>query len=99
MEGIDVLKDNLEVCNFMLQHVEIKEDILDNPIYDHLYSVEEVNKLVMQGMSFRDAYQKLGKEILAGDFHPDKEVNHTHEGSIGNLCLKEIREKLEGVMG
>lgn len=95
MESIDVLKDNLEVCNFMLQHVIIKENILDNSIYDYLYSVEEVNKLVMNGMTFRDAYKKLGKEILEGNFTPDKKINHTHEGSIGNLCLAEIKEKFD----
>lgn len=98
MEAIDLLKDNIEVCDFMLQHVEIKEDILDNPIYDYLYSVEEVNKLVLEGVSFREAYQRLGKQILSGDFTPDKKVEHTHEGSVGNLCLKEIKEKFNNVM-
>jgi argininosuccinate lyase len=93
MDGIDTLKDNLEVCNFMLQHVIIKDDILDNDIYDYLYSVEEVNKLVLSGMTFRDAYQKLGKEIMEGNFTPEKTVEHTHEGSIGNLCLNEIKAK------
>ena len=95
MEGIDTMKDNLEVCNFMLQHIIIKDNILDNDIYDYLYSVEEVNKLVLKGTTFRDAYQQLGKEILEGNFTPGKEVNHTHEGSIGNLCLKEIKAKFE----
>lgn len=94
MAALDQTKDNLEVCNFMLQHFIVNEGILDNPIYDYLYSVEEVNKLVMEGMSFRDAYQKLGKEIMQGNFSPSKEVHHTHEGSIGNLCLEEIREKM-----
>ncbi|MFD1553505.1 argininosuccinate lyase [Putridiphycobacter roseus] len=93
MVGIDTMKDNLEVCNFMLQQVIIKDNILDNDIYDYLYSVEEVNKLVLKGMTFRDAYQKLGREIMKGDFKPDKKVEHTHEGSIGNLCLKEIKAK------
>lgn len=88
--GIDTLKDNLEVCNFMLQHIVIKDQILDNDIYDYLYSVEEVNKLVLDGMTFRDAYQKIGKEIMEGNFKPNKTVVHTHEGSIGNLCLEEI---------
>jgi len=95
IDGIDTLKDCLEVTDFMLQHIEVKTDILDNPIYDYLYSVEAVNGLVMEGMSFRDAYKKLGEEILAGEFKPDKAVNHTHEGSIGNLCLKKIRGKFE----
>lgn len=94
MAAIDQTKDNLEVCNFMLQHIIVNEGILNNPIYDYLYSVEEVNKLVMDDMSFRDAYQKLGKEIMQGNFSPSKEVHHMHEGSIGNLCLDEIREKM-----
>lgn len=98
MAALDQTKDNLEVSNFMLQHIIVNEGILDNPIYDYLYSVEEVNKLVMDGMSFRDAYQKLGKEIMRGNFSPSKEVNHTHEGSIGNLCLEEIREKMWLIM-
>ena len=93
MDGIDIIKDNLEVCNFMLQHVIIKDNILDNDIYDYLYSVEEVNKLVLNGTTFRDAYQKLGKEIMEGNFKPTKEVNHSHEGSLGNLCLEEIKTK------
>ena len=58
-------------------------------------SVEEVNKLVMSGMTFRDAYKKLGTEIFGGQFSPDKKVNHSHEGSIGNLCLKEIQHKFD----
>ncbi len=95
MNGIDQSKDNLEVCDFMLQHISINDTLLENPIYDYLYSVEEVNKLVMNGMTFRDAYQKLGKEIMDGKFSPSKEVNHVHEGSIGNLCLEEIKLKME----
>jgi argininosuccinate lyase len=95
MEGIDTIKDNLEVCDFMLKHIIIKKDILNNHIYDYLYSVEEVNKLVLGGVSFRDAYKTLGKEIMAGNFTPEKKVNHTHEGSIGNLCLDEIIAKFE----
>ena len=95
MAAIDTLKDNLEVTNFMLQHVEIKKDILEKDIYNYLYSVEEVNKLVMGGMSFRDAYKQLGKEILEGNFTPDKKVEHTHEGSLGNLCLNEIKAKFD----
>ncbi|WP_417588452.1 argininosuccinate lyase [Owenweeksia hongkongensis] len=95
MNGIDQSKDNLEVCDFMLQHISINDTLLENPIYDYLYSVEEVNKLVMNGMTFRDAYQKLGKEIMDGKFSPSKEVNHVHEGSIGNLCLEEIKLKMK----
>lgn len=98
MDGIDVLKDNLAVTDFMLQHIIIKENILDNSIYDYLYSVEEVNKMVINGMNFRDAYKKLGMEILEGNFKPNKKVNHTHEGSIGNLCLQNIEDKFKKTM-
>jgi len=98
MDAIDQTKDNLEVCDFMLQHITINENLLENPIYDYLYSVEEVNKLVMEGMSFRDAYQQLGKEILAGNFEPSKEVKHVHEGSIGNLCLDAIKAKMQATL-
>lgn len=95
MGGIITLKDNLEVCNFMLEHIIINDNAINSSIYDYIYSVEEVNKLVMNGMSFRDAYKKLGKEIMKGNFYPEKKVDHSHEGSIGNLCLKEIQKKFE----
>ena len=95
INGIDVLKDNLEVCNFMLQHVIVKDSILDDPIYDYLFSVEEVNKYVLKGYPFRDAYQKISKEILDGSFIAKKNNSYTHEGSIGNLCLDKIRLKFE----
>ncbi len=98
MDAIDVTKDNLEVWHFMLEHIQVNQDILDNPIYDYMYSVEELNRMVMDGMTFRDAYKALGQQILAGDFRPKKSLSHTHEGSIGNLCLKEIRDKFERSM-
>jgi argininosuccinate lyase len=97
MNGIDQLKDNLEVCNFMLQHIKVNENILDSDMYDYLYSVEEVNKLVMSGMPFREAYQKLGKDIMEGNYKPEKNVKHSHEGSIGNLCLEEIQKKFKSI--
>ena len=95
IEAIESQKDNLEVCNFMMSHIRINEKILENPIYNHLYSVEEVNKLVMDGTPFRDAYKKIGKQIMEDKFVPNKIIHHTHEGSIGNLCLDEIREKFK----
>ena len=63
-----------------------------------MYSVEVVNKLVMNGLSFRDAYKKIGQDILEGNYVVDKNVAHTHEGSIGHLCLDEIRDKMEKVV-
>lgn len=95
IESIDTVKDNLEVCEFMLQHIIVNADAIESPMYDYLYSVEEVNKWVLTGMSFRDAYQKLGAEILDGNFNPEKTVNHSHEGSIGNLCLDKIQMKFD----
>ncbi len=95
LPSVEVLKENLAICDFMLQQVKINEHVLDNEIYDYLYSAEAANKLVMEGMSFRDAYQKIGKEILEGSFKPDKNVQYTHEGSIGNLCLDNIQEKFQ----
>lgn len=98
MEGIETTKSCLQMTTFMLEHLIVKEGILDNPIYDYMYSVEAVNKLVIEGATFRDAYQTLGKAILEGNFKPEKEVHHTHEGSIGNLCLGEIKEKFKQAM-
>ena len=68
-------------------------------MYDYLFSVEEVNKLVLQGMPFRDAYKTVGEQINAGNFNPEKQVNHTHEGSIGNLCLDKIQEHKQQIVG
>jgi argininosuccinate lyase len=97
MEAIETTKENLIVCHFMLENIIIHENIMDNSLYDYVYSVEELNKLVLNGMSFREAYQQLGKQILEGNFNPEKTVKHTHEGSIGNLCLKEIKAKFDEV--
>jgi argininosuccinate lyase len=97
MEAIETTKENLIICHFMLENIIIHKNIMDNSLYDYVYSVEELNKLVLNGMSFREAYQQLGKQILEGNFNPEKKVNHTHEGSIGNLCLNEIKAKFDMV--
>ena len=99
IEGIETTKDNLAVCEFMLQHIMVNRDILNNPMYDMMYSVEDVNRLVMGGMTFRDAYRQLGQQILAGTYIPSKSVMHTHAGSIGNLCLEDIRKKMQRFSG
>ena len=91
--AVENVKENLEITNFMIKQVEIKQHILNKDIYNYLYTAESANKLVMQGMSFRDAYKKIGKKILDGNYIPEKNINYTHEGSIGNLCLSNIREK------
>lgn len=84
------LIDCLNIASLALTNMQVKTDILNQPIYDYLFSVEEVNKLVLNGMPFRDAYKTVGKQIEDGIFNPDKKVDHTHEGSIGNLCLDKI---------
>jgi len=85
------LHDCLEMTAMMMERVEVKQNILDDPKYNFIFSVEEVNKLAAKGMPFRDAYKKVGLEIEAGEFKPDKTLIHTHEGSIGNLCNDRIK--------
>lgn len=89
------LKDCLQMTVFMLEHITIKPNILEDNFYAYLFSVEEVNRLVLEGMPFRDAYKKVGMDIEAGEFHPSTKVDHSHEGSIGNLCLNEIKSKMQ----
>ena len=85
------LRDCLEMAAMMMERVDVKTDILDDPKYDLIFSVEEVNRLAQNGMPFRDAYKKVGLDIEAGNFSPDKNIHHTHEGSIGNLCNDRIK--------
>lgn len=84
------LTDCLEMTAMMMAQVVVNTEILNDPRYDFLFSVEEVNRLTLSGVPFRDAYKQVGLEIEAGNFKPDKTVNHTHQGSIGNLCNDEI---------
>jgi len=92
------LTDCLEMTSLMMAQVEINRDILKDSRYDFLFSVEEVNRLTLSGVPFRDAYKKVGLEIEAGNFKPVKTVNHTHEGSIGNLCNDEICAYKDGIL-
>jgi len=86
------LKSCLHMATFMLQNITVKADILNDPKYAYLFSVEEVNRLTLSGTPFRDAYKQVGLAIEKGEFNPDKKVNHTHEGSIGNLGNEHIEE-------
>jgi len=86
------------ITQLMLSEMKVNENILDDEKYKFLFSVEEVNTLVLQGMPFRDAYKKVGKSIADNKFNPSKKIKHTHEGSIGNLCNKEIQKKMDSVM-
>ncbi|MBR3521663.1 MAG: argininosuccinate lyase [Prevotella sp.] len=98
LPAFDELKDCLRMCAYIINKVEVKRDILDNPMYDAIFSVEEVNRLAAAGMPFRDAYKKVGLDIEAGNFTPNKEIHHTHEGSIGNLCNDRITALMEQIL-
>lgn len=94
--AISTLRSCLQMSKFMLQSIQVRKNILDNPFYMHLFSVEVVNELVLQGIPFRDAYKQVGGDIEANRFVANQQqVVHTHEGSIGNLCLPEIQSKLD----
>jgi argininosuccinate lyase len=86
------------MATFMLQNITVNKDILNDPKYAYLFSVEEVNKMVLNGTPFRDAYKQVGLAIEKGEFNSDKQVNHTHEGSIGNLGNKEISAAMDKVL-
>ena len=92
------LKDCLQMTAYIINKIEVNEHILDNPMYDPMFSVEEVNRLAAAGMPFRDAYKKVGLDIEAGQFTPDKDIHHTHEGSIGNLCNQQIEALMKQLM-
>jgi len=92
------LKNCLEMASLMIQNMEVKKDILEDPQYQYLFSVEEVNKLVVSGMPFRDAYKQVGASIEAGKFTYSTALAHTHEGSIGNLGTAIIADKMNTVL-
>lgn len=93
--AIEELKSCLQLADLMLTNIKINQKIVDNPLYDYIYSVEAVHHEVSAGLSFREAYKKVGKTIENGQYVPDKTIHHTHEGSIGNLCNDKIKEKME----
>lgn len=90
LPAFDELKDCLRMATYIIERIKVNEHILDDPRYDLMFSVEEVNRLAADGVPFRDAYKQVGLSIEAGRFQPNKQINHTHEGSIGNLCTAEI---------
>lgn len=92
------LKDCLRMAAYIINRMEVNEHILDDGMYDLMFSVEEVNRLAAAGMPFRDAYKKVGLDIEAGRFVPDKNIRHTHEGSAGNLCNDKIEALMERCM-
>ena len=95
--AFEELKDCLQMTSYIVNKIKVNEHVLDEKKYDNMFSVEEVNRLAADGMPFRDAYKKVGLDIEAGAFTPNNEVHHTHEGSIGNLCNKEVAELMDSI--
>ena len=91
------LIDCLDMCDFMLQHIRVNRDILNDPKYDYLFTVEDVNRMVLSGTPFREAYRTVGIRVNNGEYKPTKTVNHTHIGSIGNLCNDKIADKMKHI--
>ena len=92
MPAFEELIDCLQMTEYIIARTEVNEHIIDDPRYDAMFSVEEVNRRVLSGTSFRDAYKQVGLEIEAGNFVPNKNIHHTHAGSIGHLCNDKIAE-------
>ena len=96
--AIQQLKQCIDMVCLMLSNIQVRDNILEDEKYRFLFSVEEVNKLVLAGMPFRDAYKRVGLDIEQGSYNPSTDLHHTHEGSIGNLNLTEIQENMEKAM-
>lgn len=96
--AFDHLRDCLQMTRLMLSNIEVKQNILNDDKYRFLFSVEEVNRLVLDGLPFRDAYRKVGLDIEQGNYQPSRSVQHTHEGSIGNLCLPEVNALMDDTL-
>ena len=92
------LEECLDMAGFMLEQVKVKENILDDPRYDYIFTVEDVNRLVLEGMPFRDAYREVGMAVQEKRYKPTRTVNHTHLGSIGNLANDRIASKMQSLM-
>ncbi len=95
---IQSLKSILDVARYMLENIIVHTDLVQQEKYQYLFTVEQVNKLVLSGIPFRDAYKKVGLDVEQGNYQADYSIHHTHEGSIGNLCLPEIKAKMESIL-
>lgn len=95
LPAFDELKDCLHIASYIINKMKVNENILNSPIYNPIFSVEEVNRLAAEGMPFREAYKQVGMEIESGTFVPNKNIHHSHEGSIGNLCNDKIQELMQ----
>ncbi|HMO38922.1 MAG TPA: argininosuccinate lyase [Saprospiraceae bacterium] len=96
--AIESMKSCLRIATFALSQIQIRTDILEDDKYLYLFSVEEVNRMVLAGVPFRDAYRQVGADIAKGTFQPEKAIAHTHDGSIGNLCLPEIQARQDAIL-
>jgi argininosuccinate lyase len=96
--GLEAAKDCLDIAAYACAHLKVKKDLLADPKYDPLYSVEVVNREVLNGLPFRDAYHKVSSQIAEGAFTPSRKLDHTHLGSLGNLANDDIQRKLEAVL-
>ncbi|MGE5395650.1 MAG: argininosuccinate lyase [Candidatus Saccharibacteria bacterium] len=92
------LNDCISIAGFAIDHMTVHTDLLSDNRYKYVFSVEDVNKLVQQGVPFRDAYKKVGGDINAGNYQPSREIEHTHAGSIGNLCLDQISARMKSIV-
>jgi len=97
VEAFQEIKACLEMMHFSLSKIEVRKNITDDSKYDYLFSVDTLNEWVKQGIPFREAYQKMGKEIASGNYTPKRDLSHSHLGSIGNLQLDAIRDKMKSV--
>ena len=99
LPAFDELIDCLDLMKLAVEHMKVRPHIMEDDMYKYAFSVEEVNRLVLKGVPFREAYRQIGEKIEAGTFDPDRAaITHTHEGSLGNLCNQEIREKMTRIM-
>lgn len=96
--AITEIKECFQMCTFMLGHIKVNKDIVSDPRYDYLFTVEDVNRLTLSGMPFREAYRTVGMQVQNGQYTPVRTVDHVHQGSIGNLCTEQIALKMQRVM-
>ena len=96
--ALEQLDKCLTVAEYMLQHIRVRDHILDDKMYDYLFTVEDVNRLTLSGTPFREAYQQVAHQVQEGTYKPTRSVQHTHEGSIGNLCNAEIARKMQRIL-
>lgn len=95
LPAVEELKSCLEITLSSLGRIQVNPDILEDPIYDYLFSVDSMDSMIQKGISFREAYRKMAAQIASGTYIPEKQLKHTHKGSLGNLCLDEIRSKMD----